>query len=107
MSKTPHDNYKFRAIAGADIGKWRSFWITTKRFRPLEYKRLFDAHGASEYNTKDNNIHTLFRKNFKTRSEKIEKALLYISADDIYKVYINGDFIGNYAKTEGSTVRWL
>ena len=94
MKHTPYDDYRFRAVTGADIGNWNAFWITTKRFRPLEYKLVFDAHGSPEYNTKDNNIHTLFRKNFKTSSNLVEKALLYISGDDIYKAYLNDVFIG-------------
>jgi len=94
MRTTPHDNYRFRCVAGEKISKWHSFWLTTKRFRPLPYTLTFDAHGSSKYRTENNNIHTLFRKNFTTENKKVEKALLFITGDDIYKAYINGDFIG-------------
>ena len=94
MRTTPHDNYRFRAVTGAEIGSWQSFWLTTKRFRPLPYRPMFAHHGNKNDNTPDQNIHTLFRKNFVAKNTEIKAARIFITGDDVYKLYLNGVLVG-------------
>jgi len=95
MRTTPHDNYKYRAITGAEVKGWDAHWLTSDRFYRATYRPLLAFNRLIEHATPDRNIHTLFRKNFTTKENaKIKSALLYISGDDFYKVYVNSDFVG-------------
>lgn len=95
MRATPHDNYKYRAVRGETIRKWSAYWLTTERFYRATYRPLLAFDRKPEHATEDRNIHTLFRKNFFTKDgAKIKRALLYLTGDDFYKVYINSDFVG-------------
>lgn len=72
------------------IGKW----ITTSEFSALKPRNVFHRQlepvdlPCSEHR----NRHILYRKSF-TCDTLGKKATLYISADDYYKLYINGRFV--------------
>jgi alpha-L-rhamnosidase len=72
-------------------------WICTKEFEQLEPINLFhkEMEPGAVYSHPNNlrNKHVLFRKRF-TIQDKTEAYLLHITADDYYKLYINGIFIG-------------
>lgn len=69
-------------------------WITDEEFFCLEPRNVFHRQldrqpmDCSEHR----NRHILFRKTF-VSDESIERACMYISADDYYKLYINGRFV--------------
>jgi len=94
MRKTPHDQYHYRAVVGAEVKRWNAFWLTTERFRKLPFRPLATLHGFPELATENKNIHTLYRKNITLLEREIESAQLFITGDDIYKLYLNGTFVG-------------
>lgn len=69
-------------------------WITDRKFAGLESRNVFHRQlepmelPCGEHR----NCHILFRKNF-ALTKCPEKAVLYITADDYYKVWINGCFV--------------
>ena len=69
-------------------------WITDSEFAGLEPRNVFHRQleplelPCDEHR----NCHILFRKSF-SLAQRPEKALLYITADDYYKVWLNGHFI--------------
>lgn len=69
-------------------------WITDKEFEKLKPRNVFHR----QYEPMDlpcdehRNRHILFRKKF-TLFEKPRTAILYITADDYYKLYVNGRFV--------------
>ncbi len=69
-------------------------WITDSEFFELAPRNVF--HKELEYVDlpcdEHRNRHILFRKKFNI--EKVSEAKIYISADDYYKLYINGVFAG-------------
>jgi len=67
-------------------------WITSKEFANLEPVDVFHRQlQPKEIVTQaPQNRHILFRKRF---CAKKEKAIIYISADDCYKLYLNGRFV--------------
>ncbi len=77
---------------------WQARWIQNPVFRNLPYRHLLrqekeeDRSGRSDDDPK--NIHTLFRKTFELGDSKPQSARLYITADDVYKLYVNGVFVG-------------
>ncbi|MBO5223710.1 MAG: family 78 glycoside hydrolase catalytic domain [Clostridia bacterium] len=68
-------------------------WITNSEFANLKPRNVFhkqlDKVNLSCYEHR--NRHILFRKKFIYDSS--ENAMIYISADDYYKLYINGQFV--------------
>ncbi len=70
-------------------------WITDEEFYRLEPRNVFHR----QLDKRDlpceehRNRHILFRKHF-TLADKPKEAKLYISADDYYKVYLNGRPVG-------------
>lgn len=69
-------------------------WITDEAFASLEpicvfHRQLEKVQIPEDHNK---NSHILFRKKFDL-STKAEKATVYITADDYYKLYINGKFV--------------
>ena len=72
------------------IGKW----ITTAEFASLPPRNVFHRQlEPMELPCEEHrNRHILFRKKFRLDALG-EQAMLYISADDYYKLYINGRFI--------------
>lgn len=69
-------------------------WITNREFATLEPRQMFhrqlDTSGI--FPEEHLNRHILFRRTFDIK-QRFEKALLYITADDYYKLYINGHFV--------------
>ncbi|MDD3767087.1 MAG: family 78 glycoside hydrolase catalytic domain, partial [Eubacteriales bacterium] len=68
-------------------------WITAEEFCNLKPVNVFHRQlEPIEINSlAPKNSHILFRKKFKVKS--IEKTYIFISADDYYKLYINGKFV--------------
>lgn len=68
-------------------------WITTACFAEKKTFNVFfrQLEGLEYSENMPQNKHILFRKKFKT--EKFARALLRISADDYYKLYVNGRFV--------------
>ena len=73
-------------------------WITDGEFYQLPPRNVFhkQLNRVELPCDEHRNRHILFRKSFSC--PKAKKALLYISADDYYKLYINGQFV-----TQGPT----
>lgn len=69
-------------------------WITSREFAGLGEINVFHGYldGAKVKSGKFKNRHILFRK--KVYLEKAERARIYISADDWYILYINGELAG-------------
>lgn len=78
--------------------EWNARWIQHPMFRNLSFRYQYrkdketDVSGIDEKDPK--NIHTLFRKVFELNGQKIKSAKLFITADDVYKLYLNEEFIG-------------
>lgn len=72
------------------VGKW----ITDSEFYNLEPRNVFHRQlDALKLPCKEHrNRHILFRKKFCCKKPS-QNATLYISADDYYKIYINGEFV--------------
>ncbi|HME51100.1 MAG TPA: family 78 glycoside hydrolase catalytic domain [Candidatus Lokiarchaeia archaeon] len=71
------------------LAKW--IWpqyFTPRRKRPVDRAEEFQGILPSE-----RNIHVLFRKKF-SLDEKPERAILQISVDSRYKLYVNGTYLG-------------
>ena len=69
-------------------------WITDGEFARLKPRNVFHKQ-LEKVNLpceEHRNRHILFRKKFRCDSVD-EQAMLYISADDYYKLYINGEFV--------------
>ena len=72
-------------------------WITSGRFAALEKRNVFHrqlAPGVPPEEPALQNRHVLFRKKFTLTAEEAASAKIYISADDYYKLYVNGRFVG-------------
>ncbi len=69
-------------------------WITNSEFAELEPRNVFFRElGRPELDcSAHRNRHILFRKDF-VLDQKPEKAVLYFTADDYGKVYLNGKFV--------------
>lgn len=74
--------------------KFAGSWITTEEFEFLKPRNVFHRQldATKSLSEEHTNRHILFRKNFKI-DKVFEKAILYITADDYYKLYINGSFV--------------
>lgn len=75
------------------IGKW----ITSGRFAALEKRNVFHrqlAPAVTPETPELQNRHVLFRRKFTLSAEEAASAKIYISADDYYKLYVNGKFVG-------------
>lgn len=68
-------------------------WITTERFCRLQPVNVFhrQLEEADIHSAAPQNVHILFRRRFEAR-EGLE-TYIYISADDYYKLYVNGSFV--------------
>lgn len=73
-------------------------WITDREFAALEPRNVFHRQLEPKKLLCDEHrdCHILFRKQF-VLNELPEKAVLYITADDYYKLYLNGESV-----TQGS-----
>lgn len=69
-------------------------WITTEEFADLKPRNVYFRQLERKYLscTEHRNRHILFRKRF-VLQQKPKKALLYVTADDYYKLYVNGQFV--------------
>lgn len=69
-------------------------WITTEEFANLKPRNVFHRQLDTSVNLPEEhtNKHILFRRKLHI-DEQFEQATLYITADDYYKLYINGTFV--------------
>lgn len=74
--------------------QFRGKWITDGEFANLEKRNVFhrQLEPVNLPCEEHRNCHILFRKQFYCEKE-IKNAKIYISADDYYKLYINGEFV--------------
>ena len=91
--KTPYDNYKYRALVG-EATDWQGYWITSLRFYHLPYAQQYGYNRIPEFNSDITDIHTFFTKNFVSEKKAVKSAKFFITGDDVYKLYINGEFVG-------------
>lgn len=91
--KSVYDNYKPRSLSGEQT-KWQGFWITSERFYHLPACRQYGYDRKPQFNSKIQNIHTFYKKDFDVKEKEIKRAKLFVSADDLYKLYLNGSFVG-------------
>ena len=74
---------------------FKGAWITDAEFTNLEprnvFHRQYDPDWVKPDCSQHRNRHILFRKKFCL--EKTGKATMFITADDYYKLYINGVFV--------------
>ncbi|NOU91253.1 Bacterial alpha-L-rhamnosidase [Paenibacillus sp. LMG 31460] len=77
--------------------KWNGSWIKEARFAELLPLNLYhkegDAAPPHHHDEELKNFHMLVRKEF-VLTDAYKEALLDITADDYYKLYINGRFVG-------------
>ena len=68
-------------------------WITDSGFCDLHPVQVFHRQLDKKeiVSTAEKNVHLLFRKKFEAAGEK--KTEIFISADDYYKLYVNGKFV--------------
>ena len=92
MIKHPFEDYAERALVGEKC-IFSSPMITSRRFAALELftPRCYDR--KPEFNTETQNIHTLFRRGFRVHGA-VKRARLFITGDDLYKVYLGGRYVG-------------
>ena len=72
-------------------------WITSGRFAALEKRNVFHRQLAPAVPPEApelQNRHVLFRRKFTLTAEQARRAKIYITADDYYKLYVNGRFVG-------------
>ncbi len=91
--KNFYDNYLPRAIVGEKTD-WKGYFITSKRFYHLPACRQYGHDRERQFNSEIQNIHTFYRKEISIKDKKVRLAKLFITADDLYKLYINGDMAG-------------
>ena len=74
---------------------FKGSWITTAQFSDLVPQNVFhrqlDRSSLPVIDPELQNRHILFRKKFTLG--RIDSALIHISADDYYKLYVNGTFV--------------
>lgn len=93
MSYSPYENYSHRSTV-AEINEWKGYWITSRRFYHLPSCRPYGHDRKPEFNSEIQNVHTLFRKCFTVKNQKVKSAKIFITGDDLYKLYLNGQFVG-------------
>lgn len=74
--------------------QWRGRWLRDPVFQGVEYRQLIHPGRSEELNGEIRNVHTLFRRQWGLDDRPIRRATLYLTADDCYKLYVNGQFIG-------------
>jgi len=87
-----YENYSPRAVVGEKTD-WKGYFITSHRFYHLPACRQYGHDSEKWFNSEIQNIHTFFRKEIEVE-KGIRSAKLFITADDLYKLYINGDIVG-------------
>ncbi|MHC4883819.1 MAG: family 78 glycoside hydrolase catalytic domain, partial [Planctomycetota bacterium] len=73
---------------------WQAKWLRDPVFDGVPYRELIHPNRNEENNGEIRNVHTLLRRELELDEKPIREARLYITADDCYKLYINGRFIG-------------
>lgn len=73
--------------------KFKGEWITSEEFYELKSVNVFhrQLENVDINSVAPQNSHILFRKTFNI--QELKKTYIYISADDYYKLYINGKFV--------------
>ena len=73
--------------------KFAGKWITDKEFSTLKPRNVFhrQLERVDLPTNEHRNRHILFRKRFNIK--KTEGSKIFITADDFYKLYINGRFV--------------
>ncbi|MDF2663415.1 MAG: alpha-L-rhamnosidase, partial [Paenibacillus sp.] len=76
---------------------WSARWIMDEAFfglKPIDlYRKELEAYNGPKHRDDLKNRHMLARKTFVLK-EPFDRAILDITADDTYKLYINGQFVG-------------
>lgn len=69
-------------------------WITTEEFANLKPRNVFHRQLDTSVNLPEEHVnrHILFRKKINIEKQ-FKNATMYITADDYYKLYINGRFV--------------
>lgn len=93
MKSSPYTNYRHRSLVDK-TERWVGYWITSHRFYHLPSSHKFGHDRKPEFNSEIQNIHTLFRKTFTAKDTDVKCAKLYITGDDLYKLYLNSEFVG-------------
>jgi len=73
---------------------WDAQWLMDPVFDGVPYRDFVHPNRAPENNGEIQNVHTLFRREFNVPDAAIRRARLYVTADDCYTLYLNGDFVG-------------
>jgi alpha-L-rhamnosidase len=73
---------------------WQAEWMQDPVFEGVAPRELISPNRCEENNGELRNLHTLFRRETVLPTGAIRQARLYITADDGYKLYLNGAFIG-------------
>lgn len=73
---------------------WQAEWMQDPVFEGLAHREVIHPNRCEENNGEIRNLHTLFRREIVPPPGAIRQARLYITADDGYKLYLNGAFIG-------------
>ncbi len=88
-----YSDYKYRSLT-AEETKWSGYWLTSERFYHLTPCHKYGYLRIPEFNSEIQNVHTLFRKTFTLKDSPVKQAKLFITGDDIYKLYVNSAFVG-------------
>jgi len=73
---------------------WQAQWLRDPVFDGVAYRELIHPSRNEENNGEMQNVHTLFRRELALGDAPVGQARLYITADDCYKLYVNGRFVG-------------
>jgi len=73
---------------------WQARWLQDPIFAGVAPVEKIHPHRCAENNGRIQNIHTLFRREFLLPARRISTAHLYLTADDTYRLYLNGQFVG-------------
>lgn len=73
--------------------KFKGKWITDRAFASYNKINVFHRYldNVKVPKSEEQNAHILFRKSFDLND--FERAVIFISADDYYKLYVNGQFV--------------
>ena len=82
-----------KALAGEQT-VWKAYYITSQRFYHLPVGHHYGFNREPQFNSEIRNVHTFYRKEFSLKDKGIKKARLFITADDIYKLYLNSTMVG-------------
>ena len=86
-------NYKHRSLVGEKVD-WKGYWLASQRFYHTENCHKYAWNRIECFDSEIQNIHTFFRKTFTLGEKEIASAKLFITGDDLYKVFVNAQFVG-------------